>query len=1429
MGEGVNIPFSASLGGGTKAVFSSLANGIKEVATGLKKLAKEQVALGNKGAASALNEMAKGLKKVTKENKDFANSSKQVETSGSRLKTIFTSLGTSMKTYSRYMVSSNILLGIIGSFKASASAVIEYDQALHDLVAITLSSTAQTAMMGEEIVRVAALTKFSMGEVGGAMKKLGQAGFSSSEIVGMIGGIAELATGSLESLETTVSLVSTAMRVFKLDVSETQSVVDIFANAVTKSRLTISGLNTTFNYIGPIAAATGLSLKDTSASMMLLANAGLRFSTIGTGLRRIIGGLAKPTSDFKNAILSAGYTMADFNPNITDFRDILLKLPKVIKDSTDAIRFFGYRGSSVISALATQGVNEYDRLRAATDRVGTASEMAVEQMKGLQNAIKNVKDRFGVLAKTIAEGGLLDVFKFLVDSVRSLETVLIALVGNPLGQTVILMGLLATSITLASLAIATLINSGLAAKLGVWIPQIVSIAAGFFKIEAASFAAAAGTVTFTSVLRGLIGTMWAFASNPMVIALSGIILGLTGVVWWVKAHEKALRDLMITQEKYSSSLGGVTSKIKDYSFALENYGRNSKQTTEAAKRLRASLVKLGDKYTDLKVPLQTFIDNIDEHTGVISENKETIEGLNKVIGTGYKVAILIGIAASEKLVEQTNKSIHSLENEIEKTKELIWIKNKLKGITNWFKNLAGVSIDEDPLNAKGIILGEKALVSLELQIKNGSVEAAESLKILKSGGEQMVEYLKDEGLTREKLVNLTEDQIKKQIISSGKLLNAHKGSVAWALRYFKTFKDAEGDIDGINEELKRQAKAIADANEAYGYFGLNASGVSQKLKISIDKLKDLTAATGDQEASSDQLTKAFIKLGAEVKSVKDYELYTKALEDLNQTGRLTDDNLYLIRKAFNSTHDSVYEASVGMKKESDDWKKKIQKNLTAIGKATLKLKDEWIKNNTSIQEDTEKRNAAIIKANTKAASKRLKIEEDLKTKLDALDLEKSDLSKRITDDIVGLEEDAADKILSLKQKSMSDEQKQRSFLVEGRKKFAEGEKNIATAKATNDKVLLERGKKEIEQAGQYYSSLTNIRTVMQNITKVKEAQIEASKVEKQIEEAKIEVEITKEKEKARVLLLAVEVEKQAKLAASKLVFDDSMSKEKIRHDKVIKNLDAEILKLKEKMDVLMNPSTDDSAAVDIGIIDPAQFQLSLDDIEKMAKEADLSVPAVVEFTASANPVGTVPEIVDYIKNKVQSISEEEPEVVVNVQQSQLLLSQALISGILEKIKDGFRITVSIFGMSNLITLSKYIKGLKDKTITITTRYVTKGKKASGGSGSGYAQGGRIPGFGGGDKNPILAENGEWIINKYAVQKFGDSFMASINNMTLPKFATGGKVGNKIASSPRSEETLIVRFQAGDVEAPIKITDVDSRMAMKNMASELTKMKLVYAR
>ena len=64
----------------------------------------------------------------------------------------------------------------------------------------------------------------------------------------------------------------------------------------------------------------------------------------------------------------------------------------------------------------------------------------------------------------------------------------------------------------------------------------------------------------------------------------------------------------------------------------------------------------------------------------------------------------------------------------------------------------------------------------------------------------------------------------------------------------------------------------------------------------------------------------------------------------------------------------------------------------------------------------------------------------------------------------------------------------------------------------------------------------------------------------------------------------------------------------------------------------------------------------------------------------------------------------------------------------------------------------------------------------------FEKGGKLPGYGGGDRRLALLEDGEFVIRKEAVARFGPHLFEKLNRIELPKFKTGGMVGPAFGKS-----------------------------------------------
>lgn len=113
-------------------------------------------------------------------------------------------------------------------------------------------------------------------------------------------------------------------------------------------------------------------------------------------------------------------------------------------------------------------------------------------------------------------------------------------------------------------------------------------------------------------------------------------------------------------------------------------------------------------------------------------------------------------------------------------------------------------------------------------------------------------------------------------------------------------------------------------------------------------------------------------------------------------------------------------------------------------------------------------------------------------------------------------------------------------------------------------------------------------------------------------------------------------------------------------------------------------------------------------------------------------------------------------------------------------------------------LEDYERRFKEltKDATKTIRIETIEKKRAGGM-AGFAGGGRIPGWGGGDRIRALLERGEFVVRKEAVKRYGAGLFQALNNLRLPvpRFAAGGLVGGNMAATDLGRVELAIGGKA----------------------------------
>lgn len=563
------------------------------------------------GPTKSVNALGSAMKKTTSQVTAY---NKQISKTAGAMNRIVAAA----KVTASYGIAATAIFAVTSALKAGLVEIINYDQALKNLQAITKATNAEVVGMGSAIKKTASETKFSVTEVADAMVLLGQAGFSATESMQSIDAVSRLATGTLSDMKVTSDLLTTTIRAFGLSTVESARVADVMSNAINRSKLTLDKLKIAFNFVGAAAAQTGLSLEETAASMMLLANHGLRASTIGTGLRQVLSRLLAPNRRLREEFEAQGIELSKVNPAMVGFEQSMRNILPVVYDTergmvdmAKAYQLFGLRGAQALAVLA-KGFAEgtWDDMLDFTLEVGSSARMAAKQMEGLGVKLKNLADLAKIVAVEFGEAGLTGVLKGFVDAMRNLAKIIAAFIASDIGG--MLAGMAAWSLamygTIKALQLLGVAVVILSKKMQVLALSFFSTMGTAFRLNRALGAGGlvAGIKALNAALGASIGVIggWAIVIAAVMVLIRHLIT----------ATQRRIEQLQKEQSETQSNV----QVLESYGKTFDRLIKRKQRDIDVSKDHSVLVRRLSQDYTGLK-------DSLDKSSDSLEENKRLIE------------------------------------------------------------------------------------------------------------------------------------------------------------------------------------------------------------------------------------------------------------------------------------------------------------------------------------------------------------------------------------------------------------------------------------------------------------------------------------------------------------------------------------------------------------------------------------------------------------------------------------------------------------------------------------------------------------------------------------------------------------------------------------------------------------------------------------
>lgn len=315
----------------------------------------------------------------------------------------------------------NAVMGGLKGFAAASTAVagfgtaavksgMQFDATMSEVSAISGATGKDFDSLRNKALEMGAKTKFSASEAGEAMTYMAMAGWKTSDMLGGIEGIMNLAAASGEDLATTSDIVTDALTALGLQASDSGHFADVLAAASSNANTNVGMMGETFKYAAPLAGAMGYTAEDTALAIGLMANAGIKGSQSGTALRSIMTRLAKPTKESAAAMDALGISITNsdgsMKPLGTTIEELRASFSGLSEDqkATYAAMLGGQEAMSGLLAIVNAAPADVEKLtNALNDCNGAAEEMAATMIDNLQGDLTLLGSAFESLQIAISD------------------------------------------------------------------------------------------------------------------------------------------------------------------------------------------------------------------------------------------------------------------------------------------------------------------------------------------------------------------------------------------------------------------------------------------------------------------------------------------------------------------------------------------------------------------------------------------------------------------------------------------------------------------------------------------------------------------------------------------------------------------------------------------------------------------------------------------------------------------------------------------------------------------------------------------------------------------------------------------------------------------------------------------------------------------
>lgn len=433
-----------------------------------KKVTDYQTSLNYAGAelADFKTDQAQTAKYLDEAEKNVDNCATSINEYGQEVVEATEETSTFGSVLSANLASEAIIKGVealVSGIKTVASACIDTGMAFEKSMSTVEALSGATGKDLEDLTNKAremgAATLYSAADAADALGYMALAGWDTQQMLAGIEPVMNLAIASNMDLAEASDIVTDYITAFGLTVDDSAKFVDEMAYAMANSNTNTEQLGEAYKNCAATAGSMGFSVEETTAALMVMADAGQKGGEAGTGLNTIMTRLATNTSNCADELAKYGVEIYDEQGSMNSLSSIIIGCADAwggLSDEEQNALAKSIAGTNQFNKFKTVMIGMNDAAKASGKSFedyakqleecdGTAQKMADTMADNLQGALWNLESgleaveetAYSALSDSLKQGveEAADALTRLDNSMKSGDTqVALARLGESLGE-----------------------------------------------------------------------------------------------------------------------------------------------------------------------------------------------------------------------------------------------------------------------------------------------------------------------------------------------------------------------------------------------------------------------------------------------------------------------------------------------------------------------------------------------------------------------------------------------------------------------------------------------------------------------------------------------------------------------------------------------------------------------------------------------------------------------------------------------------------------------------------------------------------------------------------------------------------------------------------------------------------------------------------